>query len=367
MRRKIREILAAVGVWAAATASVNANEPEKAAPPERVVASSFGFDAADSTAFLQAAIDSGARTVVVDKQDAPWTVTPLTLRSDLELVLEEGVEIVAKVGAFLPKGDCLMRAANVENLTIRGEGAGATLRMRKPEYWEAPYEKSEWRHGISILSSKNVKIENLRIAETGGDGIYLGVATRGVPCRDVVIRRVDCVANNRQGISVISVDGLLIEDSVLRDTFGTAPQSGIDFEPNREDEQISNVVMRRVLSENNAGDGFLFYLGNLDSDGPETTVEIVDCRAVRNRGCGFYWSAKGGVNRALPGKTLVENCELLGNGRGILAINKTTACGPLVFRDVRLTTPSADAEAPNADEQTAPLFVVAKRRRRAPG
>ena len=363
MRRKIRAILAAVGIWAAATASVSASEAEKTettALPERVVASTFGFDAADSTAFLQAAIDSGARTVVVDKQAAPWAVTPLTLRSDLELVLAEGVEIVAKAGAFLPKGDSLMRAANVENLTIRGEGAGATLRMRKPEYWEAPYEKSEWRHGLSILSSKNVKIENLRIAETGGDGIYLGVATRGVPCRDVVIRRVDCVANNRQGISVISVDGLLIEDCVLRDTFGTAPQSGIDFEPNRDDEQISNVVMRRVLAENNAGDGFQFYLGNLDSDGPETTVEIVDCRAVRNRGCGFYWSAKGGANRALPGKTLVKNCELLGNGRGILAINKTTACGPLVFRDVRLTTPSADAEAPNANEQTASLFVIAK-------
>jgi len=345
------------------TLAAVANETEKtarAAVPERVVASAFGFDAADSTAFLQAAIDSGARTVVVDKQATPWTVTPLTLRSDLELVLEEGVEIVAKAGAFLPKGDSLMRAANVENLTIRGEGTGATLRMRKPEYWEAPYEKSEWRHGLSILSSKNVKIENLRIAETGGDGIYLGVATRGVPCRDVVIRRVDCVANNRQGISVISVDGLLIEDCVLRDTFGTAPQSGIDFEPNREDEQISNVVMRRVLTENNAGDGFQFYLGNLDSDGPKTTVEIVDCRAVRNRGCGFYWSAKGGANRALPGRTLVENCELLGNGRGILLINKTTACGPLVFRDVRLTTPSADAEAPNANEQTPPLFVIDK-------
>ena len=360
MRWKTCAIWAAILV--ASTASF-ANETEKAAQTaasERVVASSFGFDAADSTAFLQAAIDSGARTVVVDKQDAPWSVTPLTLRSDLELVLEEGVEIVAKAGAFLPKGDSLMRAANVENLTIRGEGAGATLRMRKPEYWETPYEKSEWRHGVAILSSKNVKIENLRIAETGGDGIYLGVATRGVPCRDVVIRRVDCVANNRQGISVISVDGLLIEDCVLRDTVGTAPQSGIDFEPNREDEQISNVVMRRVLAENNAGDGFQFYLGHLDSEGPETTVEIVDCRAVRNRGCGFYWSAKGGPSRALPGRTLVENCELLGNGRGILAINKTTACGPLVFRDVRLTTPSADAEAPNADEQTAPLFVIAK-------
>ena len=116
------------------TVAAFAVETEKTAQatavPERVVASAFGFDAADSTAALQAAIDSGARTVVVDKQDGPWVTTPLTLRSDLELVLEEGVEIVAKAGAFLPKGDNLMRAANVENLTIRGEGTGATLRMR---------------------------------------------------------------------------------------------------------------------------------------------------------------------------------------------------------------------------------------------
>ena len=360
MRWKISAILAAAILGLASVSWANETEkPAQAAAPERVVASAFGFDATDSTAFLQAAIDSGARTVVVDEQNGPWVTTPLTLRSDLELVLEEGVEIVAKAGAFLPKGDNLMRAENVENLTIRGEGTGATLRMRKSEYWEAPYEKSEWRHGVAILSSKNVNIENLRIAETGGDGIYLGVATRGVPCRDVAIRRVDCVANNRQGISVISVDGLLIEDCVLRDTFGTAPQSGIDFEPNRADEQISNVVMRRVVSENNAGDGFQFYLGNLDSDGPETTVEIVDCVAVRNRGCGFYWSAKGGENRALPGRTLVENCELSGNGRGVVLINKTTACGPLVFRNVRLTTPSADAESSTSQGET-PNFVIDK-------
>lgn len=37
-------------------------------PPQRVVASSYGYAADDSTAALQAAIDSGAKTVVVDKQ-----------------------------------------------------------------------------------------------------------------------------------------------------------------------------------------------------------------------------------------------------------------------------------------------------------
>ena len=134
--------------------------------PESVVASSFGFDGNDSTEFIQAAIDSGAQKVIVDKQATPWVVRPLTLRSNLELVLQEGVEIVAKPGEFASKGDVLLRAANVSNLTIRGEGAGATLKMRKHDYWAAPYEKSEWRHGLSILSSSNVRIENLTIAET---------------------------------------------------------------------------------------------------------------------------------------------------------------------------------------------------------
>ncbi|MBR5626199.1 MAG: hypothetical protein IKW74_01095, partial [Thermoguttaceae bacterium] len=103
--------------------------------PESVVASSFGFDGNDSTEFIQAAIDSGAQKVIVDKQATPWVVRPLTLRSNLELVLQEGVEIVAKPGEFASKGDVLLRAANVSNLTIRGEGAGATLKMRKHDYW----------------------------------------------------------------------------------------------------------------------------------------------------------------------------------------------------------------------------------------
>ncbi|MBR4976971.1 MAG: hypothetical protein IKY61_07940, partial [Thermoguttaceae bacterium] len=86
-------------VGTVAAFAVETEKTAQAAASERVVASAFGFDAADSTAFLQAAIDSGARTVVVDKQAGSWVTTPLTLRSDLELVLEEGVEIVAKAGA----------------------------------------------------------------------------------------------------------------------------------------------------------------------------------------------------------------------------------------------------------------------------
>ena len=65
-------------------------------------ASWWGFDPADSTAPLQAALTSGVARLVVEKMPSPWIVTPLTGASNLELVLEPGVEIQAKPGEFRP-------------------------------------------------------------------------------------------------------------------------------------------------------------------------------------------------------------------------------------------------------------------------
>ena len=69
-------------------------------PGGTVRASEFGFDPADSTRFLQAALDSGARTVVLDRQAGPWVTLPLLARSNTEVVVEPGVELVAKRGEF---------------------------------------------------------------------------------------------------------------------------------------------------------------------------------------------------------------------------------------------------------------------------
>ena len=57
---------------------------------DAVVASAFGYNSLDATDCLQGAIDSGAKKVIVDKQEGRWIVRPISLRSDLELVLEEG-------------------------------------------------------------------------------------------------------------------------------------------------------------------------------------------------------------------------------------------------------------------------------------
>jgi DNA-binding Xre family transcriptional regulator len=99
---------------------------------ESVKASSFGFDAENATACLQKAIDSGAKKVIVDNTGKPWIIAPVKLRSNLELVFADGVEVKALPGSYRHKADCMFAGGNVENVTLRGEGK-VLLEMRKKD------------------------------------------------------------------------------------------------------------------------------------------------------------------------------------------------------------------------------------------
>jgi hypothetical protein len=233
----------------------------------------WGFDAADATAALQGAIDSGARRVVVPNVGRPWVVRPIRLRGDLELVFEKGVEVVAKPGAFPGLRDYLFSAENCSNLSLIG--SGAVLRMQKPEYTEG-----EWRHALAILSCRSVKVAGLTLKDSGGDGIYLGRAGRGAPAanENIHIKDVTCDGNRRQGISIITAKDLVIEDCAFVNTGGTAPQAGIDFEPNSKDEKLANCIVRRCRIENNRGPGFTLNLNQMDKTTEDVSIRVEDCR-----------------------------------------------------------------------------------------
>lgn len=267
-------MLAAAGVWAgepAQVAKVMAGELKEAR------ASWWGFDKEDATRALQDAIRSRVPRLIVDNMGAPWITDRLTCVSDQEIVFEKGVEVLAKKGLFMGKSDSLFSLVCVTNVTLRGPGA--TLRMRRADYDAPPYAHAEWRHVLCIMSSVNIKVYGLTLAESGGDGIYLGSARGTWPNRDIHIKDVVCDKNYRQGISVISAENLLIEDTVMRDTAGTPPAAGIDFEPNHKVERLKNCVMRDCLTENNQGDGYEFYLPNLTRESEPVSVLIENCRS----------------------------------------------------------------------------------------
>ena len=85
-----------------ADAQINATAIQKIESGEikEAKASWWGFDRDDSTKALQAAINAGAKRLVIENMGAPWIVTPIQIAGDLEIVFEEGVVVEAKKGAF---------------------------------------------------------------------------------------------------------------------------------------------------------------------------------------------------------------------------------------------------------------------------
>ena len=259
---------------------------------ETAQASWWGFDPQDATNSLQAALNCRAKRVVVEHMGQPWIVKTIRLPSNKEIVFEPGVVVEAKRGEFLGKGDCLFVASGCKRLTLRS--TGATFRMHKSDYHKPPYQLAEWRHALSIRGCEDVTVEGLTLADSGGDGIYLGAGSNNATNRNITIRNVVCDGNNRQGISVITAENLLIENCLFRNTRGTAPEAGIDFEPNRPEERLVNCVLRNCRSENNAGHAYHFYLGNMHEKSPPVSIRFENCTS---KGCERYSTYVGVANR----------------------------------------------------------------------
>ena len=139
-----KRLMAAVLFIAAAANSLAASE---------VVVSSLGRNADDATEIVQKALDSGAGRVVLDRAGSPYIVRPLFVRSNTEVVFEEGVEVLAKRGEFHDKFDALVTLARSTNVVLRGLGSGATLKMWIKDYQSPAYSRGEWRHVVNLLSA----------------------------------------------------------------------------------------------------------------------------------------------------------------------------------------------------------------------
>ena len=319
-----RSAAVAAALLLIATTTFGQTNPEAiraalAEKPRVVKASWWGFDETESTKALQAAIDSGADKVIVQNMGKPWIVDKIQLASDQELSFEKDCVILAKRGAFKGTSDSLFTARLKQNVTLNANGA--TFRMWKADYHTDAYARAEWRNCLSILSCTNMKVYGLTLADSGGDGIYLGVAKSGVTNTNVHIKDVICDGNNRQGISVISAENLLIEDTVLKNTSGTAPQAGIDFEPNHPGEKIVNCVMRNCVAENNAGGAYALYLRPLVGTSAPISVRIEDCVSRGTNAISVSLNtSNGGPNGPPQGLIEFVNCRFEDTGTAGISV-----------------------------------------------
>ena len=248
-------------------------------------ASWWGFDKGDATKAFQDAVNSKVKRLIIDNTGSEWIISPIFLIDNQEIIFEKGVTVKAKKNSFKAKGDSLFSIEGKKNILLKGEG-NVTLEMNKKDYQNKTlYSHSEWRNILNLKSCENIKIHNLTLKSSGGDGIYVG-AIKNHPlsyCRDIIIDNVICDDNHRQGISVISAENLLIRNCILKNTSGTEPQAGIDFEPNNRtpSNRLVNCVMENCLIEGNSGPG-IEIRSPLDLSAPPHSLTFRNCEIKNN-------------------------------------------------------------------------------------
>ena len=145
---------------------------DAAANVRTVKASSFGWNAQDATAALQAAIDSGAGRVIVDwQEEGDWRIAPVLLRtSNQEIAIADGVTLRAKDG--LPRSlsaSLLTIPAGVTNVFLYGI-VTATIAA----------DGGDPKHAISILGGKDISVRDLTLVTDGGEGVNIDGAAANV-------------------------------------------------------------------------------------------------------------------------------------------------------------------------------------------
>lgn len=302
------------------------------------------WNAEDNTTLLQELLENPSFDEIVIPA-APgggtWKVAPLHVKRDKQTIhLLKGAVLEAKPRAYdLPAGtQSVLTAQNLADLRFLGE-EGAGIQMQKEDYAKLPV--AEWRHALNVSGCSNVTIEGLRFANTGGDGIYIGAGERGY-CSNIVVRKVVTDGAGRNGLSIISVDGMLVEESTFKNTSGLGnvapkgPFAGIDVEPNKPGERIKDLVIRGCKFVGNDRYGFLQATTFMRGSTGSMDITVTDCDFSRNKEYGIIIKEVPGTLDSTT-KTLFKNCRINNHPKAAIGVlGKAQAAGVVVFEDCAL-------------------------------
>lgn len=222
-------------------------------------------------------------------EDKVYTVSAKSFQAALDICSNTTLVINGTI-QLLPneyKGCSILQVNGSENVVIKGSGSliGDKNVHKGTE--------GEWGHGINILKSKNVTIEGLNVKSCWGDCIYVGNESS-----NIIIDNCNLNDGRRQGISVTSADGVVINGCIITNVFGTAPQHGIDIEPNK-GESVNNVRIENVAISNCHG-GIMSWRPESASIGD---IIIKNC-AISNI------KVPAPINMQLANKVLIKDCEI---------------------------------------------------------
>lgn len=147
----------------------------------------------------------------------------------------------------------------------------------------------EHGYGIAVTGSSNVRVRWTQVSNFWGDGLIVsrtGGDVDPIYSRYVTLDHVNSSNNRRQGLTVAGgVQYLLVQYSAFLDSNGTAPQAGVDFEPDEPDvAPVSDVRLYDNTLTGNAGNGIEIQNGM-------TNLSFVNNDLSGNGGFGLFANA----------------------------------------------------------------------------
>lgn len=243
----------------------------------------LGDGRTDDTQAIQAALDDmrGKNgTVIVPPGKYMIDATRgLRVGSRTTVKLEKG----AILKAFPNDKDAysLLWVSNVTDVVI----TGGILDGEREEHQGT---SGQWGMGIRIGGSHDIIIHSVLAQNMWGDGFYINNRSQNIRFCEVVADR-----NRRQGLSIVSADGVEISHSTFKNTGGIGPESGIDIEPN-EGDSVRNVRISDSFFLDNKGHGIVAVVTSKLKKASISDV-IIERNVVRGNqkvGIGLYNTSK---------------------------------------------------------------------------
>lgn len=203
---------------------------EKTKNARTVHVKDFGWDEKDATAIFEKAFRTPAKVVVVDKMSAPWRVTSVSPGNDRVVVFEAGATILGTTESQLANSrEPLIDLKGCRNVCLVGKGDNYVGRYTEKEQEGRNRNREYGGNGLGVDCAENIAVKGITFARNGCDGACIGGDRR--PSHNIWFE--DCVFshNSRQGVSIVSADGVYFRRCRFEFTNALAPKCGLDVEP----------------------------------------------------------------------------------------------------------------------------------------
>lgn len=276
----------------------------------------LGFDKIEDTESIQSAIDSVPSNSTIIIPPGLYYINAksgIKLKSNITLIIEGTLQAIPNN----LENSRIISINNSSNINI----IGGTL---IGERYDHHGTDGEWGMGIQIMSSSNILIKNTTSKDNWGDGFYIGrFNSSDIVPSNIRLCSIISTNNRRQGLSIVSGDTILVNNSVFSKTNGTDPQAGIDIETDEHD-TVQNVAIFNSLFYDNIGAGIVVSKPEVNGfpvlNSQAVKNIIIKNNIITNNSCPTC-NREGLLISSSSGNTIVNNIVSNNGQDGISLVN----------------------------------------------